>query len=89
MDRDLENANPTILSVSQLPSRGRKGAAPRHGPDSKCDSIVYPRHAWPYGSGSSSDEDDDGGEEPMDAQDIYGTFRLNALYVFAQQVLCD
>lgn len=70
----LENANPTILSVSQLPSRSRKGDAVRHGPDSRCDTIVYPKHAWPYGSSSSSDEDDDG-EEPMDAQDIYGKLR--------------
>ncbi|KAK4116292.1 hypothetical protein N656DRAFT_701691 [Canariomyces notabilis] len=71
---DLENANPTILSVSQLPSRGRKGPATRQGPDSKCDSIVYPKRPWPYGSGSSSDEDvdeTDGVEEPMDEQDIY------------------
>ncbi|KAK4241571.1 hypothetical protein C8A03DRAFT_12215 [Achaetomium macrosporum] len=71
MERDLENANPTILSVSQLPSRSRKGTAVRHGPDAKCDSIVYPKHSWPYGSSSSSDEEDDDGEEPMDEQDIY------------------
>ncbi|AEO70502.1 c56c14d6-0dc0-4ff1-96bc-f1d02cedc0c2 [Thermothielavioides terrestris] len=71
MERDLDNANPTILSVSQLPRRSRKGAAPRQGPDSKCDSIVYPKHAWPYGSGLSSDEEDDYREEPMDEQDIY------------------
>lgn len=68
---DLENANPTILSVSQLPSRRHKGAAARHGPDARCDSIVYPRQPWPYGSGSSEDEDEDG-DEPMDEQDIYG-----------------
>jgi hypothetical protein len=72
MERDLDNANPTILNVSQLPSRSRKGTAARYGPDSKCDSIVYPKHAWPYGSSSSSDEEDDAGEEPMDEQDIYG-----------------
>ncbi|KAL2129140.1 hypothetical protein VTI74DRAFT_8175 [Chaetomium olivicolor] len=71
MERDLDNANPTILSVSQLPSRARKGAAARNGPDSKCDSIVYPKHSWPYGSNSSSDEDEDYGEDPVDEQDIY------------------
>lgn len=69
---DLENANPTILSISQLPSRRRKGTAARHGPDSKCDNIVYPKHPWPYGSGWSSDEDYDDAEEPLDEQDIYG-----------------
>jgi hypothetical protein len=75
MERDLDNANPTILNVSQLPSRRRKGVAARHGPDSKCDTIVYPKHHWPYGSSSSSDEDEDYGEELVDEQDIYGTFR--------------
>lgn len=75
MERDLDNANPTILNVSQLPSRRRKGPAARHGPDSKCDTIVYPKHHWPYGSSSSSDEDEDYGEEPVDAQDIYGMCR--------------
>ena len=75
MERDLDNANPTILSVSQLPSRSRKGAAARRGPDSKCDGIVYPKHHWIYGSSSSSEEDDDCGEEPVDAQDVYGKSR--------------
>ncbi|KAK4128662.1 hypothetical protein N657DRAFT_639148 [Parathielavia appendiculata] len=71
MERDLDNANPTILSVSQLPSRTRKGAATRNGPDSKCHDIVYPQHHWPYGCSSSSDEGEDYREEPMDEQDIY------------------
>ncbi|KAH6650596.1 hypothetical protein F5144DRAFT_52265 [Chaetomium tenue] len=71
MERDLENANPTILNVSQLPSRQRKGPVTRHGPDSKCDSIVFPQHPWPFGSSSSSDEGDDDGEDHVDAQDIY------------------
>jgi len=71
MERDLDNANPTILSVSSLPSRTRKGAAARQGPDSKCDKAVYPQHHWPYGASSSSDEDDEYGEEPMDEQDVY------------------
>ncbi|KAL2125069.1 hypothetical protein VTJ04DRAFT_1434 [Mycothermus thermophilus] len=71
MERDLENANPTILSVSELPSRRRKGLA-RTGPDARCDKIVFPRHHWPYGAtSSSSDEDEDYAEEPLDEQDIY------------------
>lgn len=78
MQGDLENANPTILNVSQLPSRRRKGPAARHGPDSKCDNIVFPKHHWPYGSTSSSDEEEgDYGEEPMDEQDIYGKCRIH------------
>ncbi|KAK4097918.1 hypothetical protein N658DRAFT_499911 [Parathielavia hyrcaniae] len=71
MERDLDNANPTILSVSQLPSRSRKGTAARHGPDSTCHGIIYPQHHWPYGSSPSSDEDEDYNEDPMDEQDVY------------------
>ncbi|KAL1836689.1 hypothetical protein VTJ49DRAFT_4783 [Mycothermus thermophilus] len=74
MEKDLENANPTILSVSELPSRRRKGPAARTGPDAGCDKIVFPKHHWPYGAtSSSSDEDEDYAEEPLDEQDIYGT----------------
>ena len=75
MERDLDNANPTILSVSQLPSRRRKGPAARHGPDAACDALIYPKHHWPFASSSSPSSDDDEGDdadEPVDAQDVYG-----------------
>ena len=81
--RGLDNANPTILSVSQLPSRQRKGGAARRGPDSKCDSIVYPRQLWPYGSSASSGEEDEeeDEEEPIDEQDIFGKRRHLEIYM--------
>ncbi|KAK4193294.1 hypothetical protein QBC35DRAFT_101305 [Podospora australis] len=68
---EIQNANPTVLDVSQLPSRSRKSATVRSGPDSKCDSILYPKRPWLSSTSSSSDEEDEYEEEPVDEQDIY------------------
>ena len=79
----LENANPTILTQAQLPSRKqRKLGASSRGPHQKYDEIIsLKRSAAPWRSSSlSSEEDelDDGDdgedytEEPIDEQEIYG-----------------
>lgn len=82
----LDNANPTILSLSSLPSRGQKQALVRRGPESKYDDVLFPKHvgswdpfrnvsSWP--SDPEDDDDDDIGElneEPIDQQEIYGVF---------------
>jgi metal-sulfur cluster biosynthetic enzyme len=85
---ELDNANPTIRDVSQLPSRRGKQAPTRRGPEYKYDDLIFGKNqgsvsifarnvsSWP-----SDDEDDDedyadeGGytEEPIDEQEIYGT----------------
>lgn len=72
MKSDLDNANPTILSVSQLPSRAQKRAVVRNGSDSKYDRFVLDDQDW-----SSPPSDDDGGfddaaDEALDEQEIYG-----------------
>lgn len=75
----LDNANPTILSASQLPTRQKK-AAPRKGPDTKFDDALS-RPAYlsrpfcdvdvPWARG---DVGDDGfADEAIDEQEIYGT----------------
>ena len=79
---DLDNANPTILSESQLPSRGRKRDVVRNGPESKYNDILFSEQPWLWDLSNSttawsSDEssDSDGGEladEPIDEQEIYG-----------------
>ncbi|OAA40667.1 FAM96B-like protein [Metarhizium rileyi] len=59
----LDNANPTILSASQLPTRQKK-TAPRHGPDGKYSDIIFSKPSflsqpscdddvvpWPQGCG--------------------------------------
>ncbi|KAK4161867.1 hypothetical protein QBC43DRAFT_322927 [Cladorrhinum sp. PSN259] len=79
---EIQNANPTILNVSQLPSRRTKQTKPRSGPDSAFDSVLYPKRAWLSSlrdsSASEGEEDDDGLEEgggddyaPIDEQDIF------------------
>jgi hypothetical protein len=82
-DAALDNANPTILSASQLPTRHAKRSTPRNGPDCKYSDLIFSRPsylarpfceddsatAWPRG------EDEAWGDaEPIDEQEIYGTF---------------
>lgn len=76
---ELDNANPTILSASQLPTRQKK-VAPRKGPGSRYNDLIFARPsylsrpfchqdaAWPRGD----DWHDDFAAEPIDEQEIYG-----------------
>ncbi|PHH87383.1 hypothetical protein CDD83_8937 [Cordyceps sp. RAO-2017] len=41
----LDNANPTVLSASQLPTRQTK-AAPRRGPDTRYDDVILSRPSY-------------------------------------------
>jgi hypothetical protein len=74
MQRDTpDNANPTILNVSQLPSRAQKRSTARVGSDSKYDGVVL---SSPYWSDASSDDSQEAREEvtddALDEQEIYG-----------------
>lgn len=85
---ELDNANPTILSASELPTR-QKRAAPRKGPDSKYADIIFAKPSylsrplyndaaatapsWP-GADDGDYAVKDIGAEPIDEQEIYGTF---------------
>ncbi|KAF4442553.1 FAM96B [Fusarium albosuccineum] len=75
----LDNANPTILSASQLPTRQKK-ADPRRGPESKYDDLIFARPSylsgpfyrqgtatWPRGG----DWQDEFASEAIDEQEIY------------------
>lgn len=91
----LDNANPTILSLSSLPSRGQKQAVARRGPESKYDDVLFPKHAgswdpsgnvssWPSDPEEDEEDDDDVGEfyeEPIDQQEIYGAFPSTLFFV--------
>lgn len=77
---DLDNANPTILNVSQLPSRRQKQSAARKGPENRYDDVLFSKkQSGAYGFGNrvsswpSSDEEDDADlpEEPIDELEIY------------------
>ena len=82
----LDNANPTILSASQLPTRQSKKVSPRAGPDSKYSDVIFARPSYlekPFNvnngtgvlPGSGPTSNDDAGEDAIDEQEIYGTFR--------------
>ncbi|KAG5938288.1 hypothetical protein E4U59_003872 [Claviceps monticola] len=75
----LDNANPTILSPSQLPTR-HKTVSARNGPDNKYSNIIFSNPAyfsspfsdkdltWP---GCDNASDDLSAPEPIDEQEIY------------------
>lgn len=76
----LDNANPTILSASQLPTRQAK-LAPRKGPESRYNDIVFAKPSYlsqPFCSQSAvawprtSDWHDEFADEAIDEQEIYG-----------------
>ena len=59
MDGELENANPTILSAAQLPSRRQQklAAGMKKGPEFRFDHIIH---------GSDDSDSDSYTEEPID-----------------------
>lgn len=75
----LDNANPTILSASELPTRQVK-VAPRLGPESRYNDLIFAKPsflsrpfcdegvAWSRGD----DFHDDFAAEAIDEQEIYG-----------------
>jgi hypothetical protein len=76
MDDDVQNANPTILNASDLPSRGREDIVKQRkdGGTGLFDALL-PSYFYPYeafDSQSSSSEDDDDTPEEIDEQEIYG-----------------
>ncbi|KAF5660818.1 FAM96B [Fusarium circinatum] len=74
----LDNANPTILSASQLPTRQKK-AERRRGPDSKYDDIIFAKPSYlsgPFSQGPAAwprmnDWQDEFSSEAIDEQEIY------------------
>ncbi|KAJ0336818.1 hypothetical protein COL922a_007508 [Colletotrichum nupharicola] len=79
MDKDLDNANPTILSAAQMPTRETKRIAPRKGPDAKYNDVILAKPAYLSRPFCDDDSlwpdrdvvDDDFAEEPIDEQEIY------------------
>lgn len=61
---DIQNANPTVLSPAELPTRKTKKAPIRLGPESKYHRMVFD-------DPSNSDGDNEMTYEPIDEQEIY------------------
>lgn len=85
--KELDNANPTVLSASELPTR-----RPRRDRDvpSKVDGIRAILMADPsdsldpfYLSDFSDTDSDDSTIQPIDEQEIYGTFPLPPQITFS------
>ncbi len=81
---ELDNANPTILSVSELPTHRQQRKARVDG--SKKQDIqellmAKPSYAMDpfYLSDFSDTESDDSSVEPIDEQEIYGEFRISEI----------
>lgn len=99
---ELQNANPTIINLSELPSRRRQKGAARRGNDELNAFTPRPPH-WDKpssdvfgGHGSESGSDGSYAGDPIDEQEIYGTHhmdiptflpRCNAFPVANQDVL--
>lgn len=81
---ELDNANPTIRDVSQLPSRRGKQAPIRRGPECKYDDLIFAKKqssasvfsravsSWPSDDEDEAEYADGFTEEPIDEQEIYG-----------------
>jgi len=69
---DLDNANPTILNVSQLPSRAQKRSTARLGVDSKYDRLVLPNQHWSDTSSDDGEGHEELADDALDEQEIYG-----------------
>jgi metal-sulfur cluster biosynthetic enzyme len=80
MEDNKDNANPTILNASDLPSRHREGATKKHkdGGTGLFDSLI-PAFGYPYDpfelptseSATSSDGDEDDVIEAIDEQEVF------------------
>lgn len=76
MDPDKDNANPTILNPSDLPSRRRESSVKkREGAGVGLFDDLIPPYSYlndPFDAPQSSDDSDDGSVEDIDEQEIYG-----------------
>lgn len=80
MEIDKDNANPTILNPSDLPSRRRESTAKRRDTGTGLFDDLIPRYSYlsdPFDtpvSATDSDDDSDAVPETIDEQEIYGVY---------------
>lgn len=77
MDPDKDNANPTILNASDLPSRRRESSVKKNEGAAGVglfDDLIPPYSYLhdPFEASLSSSDSDDGSVEDIDEQEIYG-----------------
>lgn len=76
---DKDNANPTILNLSQLPTRQAQKKVLPSGPGTKYHDLIFSKPAYLGSSDDESDWDSDDvaadsafSVEPIDEQEVYG-----------------
>lgn len=80
MELDKDNANPTILNPSDLPSRRSDAAGKRqHHPGSGLFDDLIPRYTYlldplDHPVSPADSDSDDTHDDPIDEQEIYGQF---------------
>jgi hypothetical protein len=82
MELDKDNANPTILNASDLPSRRSESTAKRRddGGSGLFDDLI-PRYNYlsdPFDEPVSASDSDDDAREDIDEQEIYGAPDMHA-----------
>lgn len=86
---DKDNANPTVLNLSQLPKRQARKKAVLTGPGAKYHDIIFSKPAYLSSSDDESDwgaddadADGDFAVEPIDEQEVYGKMPSQRFLVF-------
>jgi len=80
MDDNVQNANPTILNASDLPSRRRESNVKQRGIGlSESFHFAYPFDALESSISVSDSDDDDVSVEAIDEQEIYGMLTFFAV----------
>lgn len=81
---ETQNANPTILSISDLPSRlQQKKTAPSALLTGLTPAYVRDPFATSTESASEDESEDDSVVDRIDEQEIYGNFLISALSAFS------
>lgn len=70
----MDNENPTIIEVADLPTRKRERRSKKSGPR-KVEDLTGPNVDLPWDDDDDADDDinDDGTGEPIDEQEVFGT----------------
>lgn len=78
----MDNENPTIIEVADLPTRKRERRTKKNAPR-KIEDLTGPNVKLPWDDDDDADDDSnaDGAGEPIDEQEIFGK---NCVYCYQQ-----
>lgn len=87
----MDNANPTVLNASELPTRRGKSHAPAKQDTDSIMSLMQPAtnpalQIYLDGEEPISGSDDDYEEEPIDEQEIFGMPHLHIAFLMSDSI---